>query len=318
MSGYQPPFTMTEEVANLLAEVAELCGRISVLEKVTTNPKLRRENRIRSIHSSLAIEQNSLTLDQVTDVIDGKRVLGPAQDIREVQNAYQVYEMLLEFDPFRVDDLLRAHQVLMMDLNEEAGMFRSKGVGVYSPSGLVHAGTPPQYVPDLVRDLFVWLRETNLHPLLAASIFHYEFEFIHPFADGNGRIGRLWHTLILANWKDFFRWLPMETVIKERQEEYYLALNISNQQGESTRFVCFMLEVLRQAITDLGVSNLDSESLSEQVIRLLIETPTITAKVLAQKLGVSDRQIQRILRDWKEKGKLERIGSNRKGIWIVK
>lgn len=318
MKGYQPPFTMTEEVANLLAEVAELCGRISALDTLSTNPILRRENRIRSIHSSLAIEQNSLTLDQVTDVIEGKRVLGPAQDIREVQNAYQVYEMLLDFNPFQVEDLLKAHQILMLDLIKEAGMFRSKGVGVYSSKGLIHAGTLPQYVPELVRDLFAWLGSTGLHPLIASSIFHYEFEFIHPFADGNGRIGRFWHTLILSNWKEFFRWLPIETVIKDRQEEYYLALNTSNRQGESTQFVCFMLEVIKETIKELSYITNNRGDLSEELLLLLSENPSHTAKTMAEKLKVSDRQIQRILKDLKEKEKIERVGNNRKGFWIVK
>lgn len=201
---YKPLFTMTEEITNLVIEIAELTGKISLSDRLSKNPKLRRENRIRSIHSSLAIEQNSLTIDQVSDIIAGKRILGPPQDIREVKNAYEAYEILTTLNPYSVKDLLKAHRIMMADIVKEAGTFRSKGVGVYAGTELIHAGSPPQYVPELMRELFTWLKESKLHPLVKSCIFHYEFEFIHPFADGNGRTGRLWHTLILAKWKEFF------------------------------------------------------------------------------------------------------------------
>ena len=188
MSDYKPPFEMTETIANLTAEIAELAGEISVYEGLTTNPKLRRENRIRTIHSSLAIEQNTLTIDQVTDVINGKRVLAPPADIKEVQNAYEIYNRLDALNPLSMDDLLVAHEVMMNDLIKEAGRFRSKNEGIYAEETLVHAGTPANYVPEVMNDLFDWLEKSNLHPIIKACIFHYEFEFIHPFADGNGRI----------------------------------------------------------------------------------------------------------------------------------
>ena len=182
---YTPPFTTTEAITNLVIEIAELTGQISLSDSLSRSPKLRRENRIRSIHSSLAIEQNSLTMDQVSDIIDGKRVLGPPQDIREVKNAYEAYELLTRLNPYSIKDLLKAHKVMMTDLGKESGTFRSKGVGVYAGTELIHAGTPPQYVPDLMRQLFTWLKESKLHPLVKSCVFHYEFEFIHPFADGN-------------------------------------------------------------------------------------------------------------------------------------
>ena len=179
-----PPFTMTEEITNLVIEIAELTGIMTVSEQLSKNPRLRRENRVKSIHSSLAIEQNSLTIDQVSDIIDGKRVLGPPQDIREAKNAYEAYELLTKLDPYSVEDLLKAHKIMMTGLVKEAGVFRSKGVGVFAGEQLIHAGTPANYVPELIGQLFDWLKKSKLHPLVKSCIFHYEFEFIHPFADG--------------------------------------------------------------------------------------------------------------------------------------
>lgn len=319
---YIPPFTTTESITNLVIEIAELTGRLSLSDRLSRNPKLRRENRIRSIHSSLAIEQNSLTMAQVSDIIDGKRVLGPPQDIREVKNAYEAYEMLTRLNPYSIKDLLKAHKVMMADLVKESGTFRSKGVGVYAGTELIHAGTPPQYVPDLMRQLFTWLKESKLHPLVKSCIFHYEFEFIHPFADGNGRLGRLWHTLILAKWRGFFLWIPIETMIHERQDAYYQALNASNTAGESTVFVEFMLEVIRDLLSELsendtGEENIQHSSTEDKILALLRQNESHSAKSLASELGISERQVQRILKALKESGIIVRIGANRSGKWIV-
>ncbi len=318
--GYKPPFTMSEEITNLVIEIGELTGQISLSDKLSKNPKLRRENRIRSIYSSLAIEQNTLTLDQVSDVIEGKRVLGPPEDIKEVKNAYEAYEMLMQLDPYSVRDLLRAHKVMTLDLVKESGIFRSKGVGVFAGEALIHAGSPAQYVPDLVKELFEWLKETKLHPLIKSCVFHYEFEFIHPFADGNGRTGRLWHTLILAKWKDFFQWLPVETLIHERQEDYYKALNMANTTGESTVFVEFMLEVIKDTLNELAsrvdVAG-DDKSPEEKILSLLRQNGKLSAKVLATNLGISDRQVQRIIKELRDSGRIERIGANRNGYWKI-
>lgn len=316
---YNPPFTMTEEITSLVIEIAEFTGRISLSDRLSKNPKLRRENRIRSIHSSLAIEQNSLTVEQVSDIIAGKRVLGPPQDIREVKNAYEAYELLTRLNPYSVKDLLKAHKVMMTELVNESGIFRSKGVGVYSGTELIHAGTPPQYVPNLIRELFIWLKESKMHPLIKSCIFHYEFEFIHPFADGNGRTGRLWHTLILAKWKEFFLWIPIETIIHERQNEYYKALNAANTAGESTIFVKFMLEVIRDLLAELAGSEpyKENSSTEERLVALLRQNGKHSAKSLSLELGISERQVQRILKELKEAGAISRIGSNRNGKWIV-
>lgn len=314
---YKPPFTMTEEITNLVIEIAELTGKISLSDRLFRNPRLRRENRIRSIYSSLAIEQNSLTIDQVSDIIAGKRIFGPPQDIREVKNAYEAYEILASLNPYSMKDLLKAHRIMMEDIVKEAGTFRSKGVGVYAGTELIHAGSPPQYVPELMRELFTWLKESKLHPLVKSCIFHYEFEFIHPFADGNGRTGRLWHTLILAKWKEFFLWLPIETVIYERQKEYYQAINAANTKGESTVFVAFMLEVIRDLLLELAENEAVKESIEDRLLALLRQNAAHSAKSLSLELGISERQIQRILRKLKDTGAIERSGSNRNGRWIV-
>ncbi len=318
--GYKPPFTMTEEITNLVIEIGELIGRISLSDKLSKNPKLRRENRTKTIYSSLAIEQNTLSLEQVSDVIEGKRILGPPEDIKEVKNAYEAYEMLMQLNPFSVKDLLKAHKVMTSDIVKEAGTFRSKGAGVFAGEALIHAGSPAQYVPNLVGELFDWLKETKLHPLIKSCIFHYEFEFIHPFADGNGRTGRLWHTLILAQWKDFFQWLPIETLIHERQDDYYKALNQANSTGESTVFVEFMLRIIKDALSELvSKETLSDEELSveEKILSLLRQDGRFSAKVLAENLKISERQVQRILKELKDSGKIERIGANRNGHWEV-
>lgn len=320
--GYKPPFTMTEEITNLVIEVAEMTGMIALTDSLSKNPTLRRENRIHSIHSSLAIEWNSLSIGQVSDVINGKRVLGPPKDIREVQNAYDAYDMLTKLNPYSIEDLLTAHKIMMLDLVKEAGFFRSDGVGVYAGEDLIHAGTPPQYVPDLISELFQWLKESTLHPLIKSCIFHYEFEFIHPFADGNGRTGRMWHTLILAKWKGFFLWLPIETLIHEQQEDYYKAINAANTDGESTVFVKFMLEIIKKVLEELTKNvaeeaKKNSGAVQDKLLELLKLDNKISAKSVADKLEMSERQVQRLLKNMKDEGIIERVGSNRNGTWKV-
>ena len=247
---YNPPFKITDEITNLVIEIAELTGMILISEKLSSNPVLRRENRIKTIYSSLAIEQNTLTFEQVTDLINGKRVLAPPKDIKEVKNAYEIYEKLDLLNPYSIKDLLKAHKIMTSELINESGKFRTKGAGVYQGQQLIHAGTPPQYIPEVIKQLFLWLKNSKIHPLIKACVFHYEFEFIHPFEDGNGRIGRLWHILILSKWKEFFAWLPIETLIQKKQQEYYEAINLSNNIGESTPFITFILEIIKETLEE--------------------------------------------------------------------
>lgn len=251
MRNKKPPFEITNAMIDHVAEIAELVGRLTSTNQLSANPTLQRTNRIRTIHGSLAIEQNTLTLEQVTAVLNGKQVLAPPKDIAEVKNAYEIYERLDELDPYSVDDLLTAHSIMTRGLVDESGVFRSKPVGVVDQEGhVLHFGTLPQYVPDLVMELLDWVKSSDVHMLIRSCVFHYEFELIHPFADGNGRVGRLWHTLLLSKWNPAFAWLPVESIIHNRQQEYYAAINASNDAGESTVFIEFMLAAIKASLID--------------------------------------------------------------------
>ena len=251
MSEYQPPFHMTDEIIFLVSEISEQIGRISVLQEGSVSPHLRRENRIRTIHSSWAIEQNSLSLGQVTAILDGKRVLGNPNEILEVQNAYEAYELMLKLDPGSVEDLLEAHRLMMNGLVPENGRFRTGNVGVFDGSNLVHMAPPAKFVPRQIRDLIEWYQRSAAHPLIKSAVFHYEFEFIHPFSDGNGRLGRMWHSLLLGQWKELFYWLPIEELIQSRQAEYYQALGEADQTADCSGFVRLMLEIIRDTLREL-------------------------------------------------------------------
>lgn len=320
--GYKPPFTMTDQITNLIIEIGELVGAISVAQGLSSNPKLRRINRIKTIYSSLAIEQNTLTIEQVSDVIEGRRVLASPQDIKEVKNAFEIYEKMGGLNPYSLEDLLKAHKVMMSDLIKEAGVFRSKGVGVYAGTTLIHAGTPPQYVPDLMKDLFDWLKFSEIHPLIKACIFHYEFEFIHPFSDGNGRTGRLWHTLILSKWKPFFAWIPIETLIYEHQEKYYKAINASNNKGESTDFIYFMLNLMKEALTDIKINKIVTDKMTDKMtdkekerwkkIKEYLQEHEEIKNIDVQKiLSISDSTVKRFLKKMVDYDLLESIGKNK-------
>lgn len=260
MRNQKPPFEITNQIIDYVAEIAELMGRLTASPLLSTNPTLRRANRIRTIHGSLAIEQNTLSLEQVTAVLNGKHVLAPPKDIAEVKNAYEVYERLDELDPYSVDDLLTAHGIMTQGLVEESGVFRTRSVGVVDSEGhVLHFGTLPQYVPDLVMELLDWVKTSEVHMLIRSCVFHYELELIHPFADGNGRVGRLWHTLLLSKWNSAFAWLPVESIIHDRQQEYYEAINASNDAGESTVFIEFMLSAIKASLMD-AISTSDEMS----------------------------------------------------------
>lgn len=247
----QPPFQITNPMIDWVSEISELVGKLSASTGLSVDPMLRRVNRIRTIHGSLAIEQNTLTLEQVTAVLNGKQVLAPPKDIAEVKNAYEIYERLDQLDPYSMDDLLAAHGVMTRGLLEESGEFRSRPVGIADQEGrIVHFGTLPQYVPESVAELLAWTKASDLHMLIRSCVFHYEFELIHPFADGNGRIGRLWHTLLLSKWNSAFAWLPVESIIHDHQQEYYQAINVSNDAGESTQFIAFMLSVIHASLME--------------------------------------------------------------------
>ena len=281
-SSYKPPYSITPAILRLVAEIGEAVGRLSVALS-DPHPRLRKENRIRTIQASLAIENNTLTVEQVTAVIAGKRVLGQPREIQEVRNAFSAYEAMEKWNPASQDDLLRAHGMLMSTLVDTPGRFRHGGVGVFKGSKVMHMAPPASQVPELVGNLLSWLGTTDEHPLVASCVSHYELEFIHPFEDGNGRMGRLWQTLILRRWKTLFAHLPVETVIKDRQAEYYRVLSQSDSKGDATPFVEFMLQALLDAMR--------SASTSDQVkalLHLLKSGPKSGAEIM-RALGLSHR-----------------------------
>ncbi|MCC2638622.1 MAG: Fic family protein [Moraxellaceae bacterium] len=290
MSPYQPPLTLTPSILDCVAAISEQVGRLSALSQQLLTPQLRRGNRIRTIQASLAIENNTLSVEQVTAVLEGRRVLGLPREIQEVRNAFAAYEQLPQWQPARCEDLLAAHGLLMAGLVDEPGRFRSGGVGIYRGAQLIHMAPPPARVPALVQDLLDWLGRGELHPLVASCVFHYEFEFIHPFSDGNGRMGRLWQTLILSRWQGLLAWLPVETVIRDRQEAYYAALAEADRQAEATPFVEFMLQALQAAMAEAATDQV-SDQVSDQVKRLLgvLGNESLPAGELMNRLGLRHR-----------------------------
>ena len=321
----QPPFQITNTIIDYVAEIAELTGRLSLTNHLSSNPTLRRVNRIRTIHGSLAIEQNTLSLDQVTAVINGKQVLAPPKDIAEVKNAYEIYERLEELDPYSIDDLLTAHGIMTRGLVEESGIFRSRPVGVVDQEGhILHFGTLPQYVPSLVENLLEWTKSNDVHMLIRSCIFHYEFELIHPFVDGNGRVGRLWHTLLLSKWNPAFAWLPVESIIHANQQEYYAAINASNDAGESTVFIEFMLSAIKASLTEaITASDEMSDAVSDKarirwtIIEGYLKThPFIQNAEVRNLCGVSAATANRILAELVQEKKLVKYREG--GHWAYK
>lgn len=314
MHNEKPPFKITNEILDAITRIAELVGQVNATQGLSTNPTLRRTNRIRTIYSSLAIEQNTLSLEQVTAVLNGKRIIAPPKDIAEVKNAYEIYEMMDNLNPYSVNDLLKAHGIMTRELVEESGCFRSGSVGVVDKEGKVlHMGTLPAYVPDLVYELLEWVENSDIHMLIKSCVFHYEFELIHPFADGNGRIGRLWHTLLLTQWKPMFAWIPIESIIHDRQEEYYRAINKSNFEGESTAFIIFMLSSIKDALEEAVENTVVAKNMSDNDLRLyriekfFDKNDCITNADIRQMFNVSSATANRILTKMVEGGKLQKI-----------
>ena len=325
MRNKKPPFEITNAMIDHVAEIAELVGRLISTNQLSANPTLRRTNRIRTIHGSLAIEQNTLTLEQVTAVLNGKQVLAPPKDIAEVKNAYEIYERLDELDPYSVDDLLTAHSIMTRGLVDESGVFRSKPVGVVDQEGhVLHFGTLPQYVPDLVMELLDWVKSSDMHMLIRSCVFHYEFELIHPFADGNGRVGRLWHTLLLSKWNPAFAWLPVESIIHNRQQEYYAAINASNDAGESTVFIEFMLAAIKASLIDainasdeMSDGTMDKAAMRWKQIEKFLETHEFIMNADVRTLcNVSAATANRIMVELVSAGKIVKLHVG--GYWKYK
>jgi Fic family protein len=318
-----------------IGDIHALLERVRISEERSGDVlQLRKLNRIMSIHSSTAIEGNNLTLGQVTDVINGRQVWGPPKDIKEVQNAWQAYNELGHYNPWSVADLLKAHGLMTAALIGESGVFRSVEVAVVSSDGkVIHRGAATEEVPDLVAQLLDWGQAGKAHPLIKSSAVHFMLEHIHPFRDGNGRIGRLWQTLILSKWNPLFAWMPVETMVHNNQALYYKALQDSNNNGIDCRpFIDFMLDAVTNSLykyVDIATETAAKEpgvgvnvgvnvGLKADIINKLREQPTLSAKELASLLKRSTRTIERHIRELREEGILVRAGSDKSGYWQIK
>ena len=322
---YVPPFKITPKIIDFISKISEKTGEINSLESSARHSELRRENRIKTIHSSLAIENNSLSLEQITAIIEGKRVLGAPNEIQEVRNAVQAYDLLLSLDSTKEKDLLRAHALMMKDLVRYNGKYRSGGVGIFNGQNVVHVAPPASRVPALMKDLFRWVKKADVHPLVKSCVFHYEFEFIHPFQDGNGRLGRLWQTVILKDWKSVFAWIPVESLIKENQAKYYRVLRACDAAADSTAFVEFLLLLILKAVEEI-IQNEKRVTIKvtvkvtvnqEKILEMVKKNPHVTLDELSEKIGISRKSIAANVKKLQEAGMLKRQGANKNGYWEV-
>ncbi len=324
-----PPFEITSKIIDLISCISEKIGEINLLQDTAQQIQLRKENRIKTIHASLAIENNSLSIEQMTAIIDGKRVLGNPNEIKEVKNSVQAYDLLLSLNPYNEKDLLKAHKLMMQELVEKNGKYRTDGVGILKGKDVVHIAPPADRVPQLMADLFQWLKTSDVHPLIKSCVFHYEFEFIHPFQDGNGRMGRLWQTVILKEWKEVFAWLPVETLIKENQEGYYNALAASDNAANSTNFIEFMLTVILNEIEKIiKAKNKVTANVTQKVtvkvtvnqqkiIDAIKNNPSVTQEELASIVGIARKNIIANMKKLQENGLIKRIGADKNGYWQI-
>ena len=322
MSNYKPPYTITSTILAQVSEISELISDIKHIEAKKITPKLRKKNLVRSITGSLQIEGNSFTEEKVTAVLDGKGVLGTLKEVEEVKGAIKAYESLENYNHIKLSDLLQSHKLMMDSLLNNAGSFRSSNVGVYGKDGVSHVAPPPYRVAELMGELFDWLAVTNEHPLVVSSIFHYEFEFIHPFSDGNGRIGRLWQSVILTAYKDLFSYIPIESIVKENQQKYYDALEEAGTVGESTPFIEFMLgsilQSLKQFLKQNAKSDQKSSLKSDQKILVLIKKDSkVTIREICDSTGLSESGVKKIIKKLKDEGTLIRIGALKGGHWEI-
>lgn len=305
---YKPPYKITPKIIDFVSKISEAVGSYYTHEEL----RLHRINRIKTIQGSLAIEGNTLTTDQITAILDGKPVIAPINEIQEIRNAIKAYELLNTLNPNSLDDLLKAHLTMETGLIDDAGRFRSGGVGVASGEEIIHYAPPAERVPQLMKDLFGWLNNTEEHPLIKSSIFHYEFEFIHPFSDGNGRTGRLWQTLILANWRPVFKNLPIENIVYKYRKEYYNAIAVSGGEDGCTPFIEFILGVIEET---LALENNTSLSTRDRILEQIHNNPKITRNELASILGITSDGVKYHLQKMTAEGIIVRQGSARGGYW---
>ena len=316
-----PPYTITDKILNYVSDIMKKIGEANYFENLNRYPELRRKSRIKSIHSSLAIENNQLSLFQVEDVINGKPVIGEQKDIQEVKNAYKAYEEIDKIDPYSIEDLKKIHGILTFLVEKDAGKFRNHGEGVRDGDKIIFVAPSENMVNPLMNQLFDWMKNSkeSVNPLILSCIFHYEFVFIHPFHDGNGRTARLWQTAILSHWEKAFAYLPIESMIKKNQEEYYTAIQNCNNAGNSTEFIEFMLKIINDTIDEL----MDSKEMKDKSQLLLSENEIkiiecikrnvlIGAKEIIEETNIADRTVRRILKKLLDNNTIEMVGNSEK------
>ena len=320
MEKYIPPYRITDKILDYVSKIMEKIGEINSYINLNRMPELRKQNRINSIHSSLAIENNQLSFFQVEDVINGRMVIGDKTDIQEVKNAYEAYNKISQINPYSIDDLKIVHGIMTFLTVEETGRFRNHGEGVYDGDKCIFVAPSEKLVPELMENLFTWMAENRdvVHPLILSSVFHYEFLFIHPFSDGNGRMARLWQSALLSKWKRIFEYLPIESLIKQYQDDYYTAIANCNNKGESTEFIEFMLKMIYETINKIIVEqNSSKETSQEKIINLIKSNPDITQNEIAEKLNLTRDGISYNMKVLKDKNIIKREGSNKTGRWKI-
>ncbi len=317
---YKPPYEINSNIIDLISKISLNIGKLEALKNKTSLVRLRKINQIKTITGTLQIEGNTLDEERITALLEGKRVLGKVDEIAEANGAIALYKMLDDLNYKEEKELLKSHKILMQELLKNAGKYRTSDVGIGGKDGVVHIAPPNSHVPKLMNDLFLWLNTTKDHPLVISCVFHYEFEFIHPFVDGNGRMGRFWQSLILYNWNKYFSIIPIESIIRDKQEEYYKILEICGNEAQSTAFIEFVLQAILEAIDKVG--NKDGNrvgNLSENQIKILEQIKynnKISATKLAVIVGISKRKIEENLAKLKKQGVIKRIGSTR-GYWEI-
>lgn len=323
-----PPFTITTDILNSVADISEQVGQLQASGQ-NASPQLRKQNRIKTITGTLAIEGNTLSEEQITALIEGKPVLGSTRELAEVAGTIAAYEALADFKAHNISDLLAAHGLMMADVLTKAGQFRQGAVGIHKGGQVHHVAPPAHQVSGLMADLMHWVQQAKDHPLITSCVFHYELEFIHPFADGNGRMGRLWQTLILSQWNPLFLSLPLESLIKDHQTQYYQALEQADEQADSTVFIQFMLNTIAQTLvqnasvsapinapvnTSVNISGLKTP---DAIMVLLQHNPRLTRQQLADIIGKDLRTIGRAISQLQKMKQLKRLGSAKTGYWQV-
>ena len=316
---YIPEFTIDNDILALVSDISILVGLVSQEDMPSRNLKLKRTNKIRSIQSSLAIEGNTLSIDEVTDIIEGKRVAGSPREVQEVISAIEAYDMMPNLNPHSLDDLLNAHHTMMQSLIESPGRLRDCNVGVFDGATPVHIAPDHQKVPQLMQELIDWAKDDECHPLIKGCMFHCRFEYIHPFTDGNGRMGRLWHSLILSKWNELFLHLPVESWVKLHQGEYYRVLRMADW-GNATEFIRFMSNMMDKALNEFidDIQSHKESLLTERertVLEMVMKNPHITAMKIAEGIGTSERTVKRYISELVKKKVIERVGSDKTGYW---